>query len=181
MAVAIAGAGARLFRRPGPVAARGAVAALFGLFLGVGEWSDPAAFASALAVFLLVGAAAAAFASRLFGSRSLAVLAVVDAGVGLLLAVHRPWQGLATLNYLAGAWAMAAGLLEMIAAGTFVRDRATEGLEAASGLVLVAVGVYLGVFPETSLSPLAHLAGGALFVSGALLISAAVRLRVRAA
>jgi uncharacterized membrane protein HdeD (DUF308 family) len=175
-AVAASAASRRL---PGPIAARGAIAGIFGLLIAGGRWSDPASLAGILGVFLLLAAASAGFAAGRFGSRSLAALCVVDAALGLLLAIHQPWQGLATLDYLVGAWAVAAGILEMFAAGTFARDRATEGLEAASGILLAGVGAFLGVFPETRLAVFSRLTGAALLASGALLALAAARLGSR--
>lgn len=160
-----------------PLALRGAIAVVFGAILLAADWTAVSTLAVAFGVFLIAAAAAAILVAERFSSRSLAVLAAVEAVIGLLLCLHRPWEGLHTLAYLAGAWATAAGILEMFAAGAFHRDRRTERLEAGAGAVLAILGVFLAVYPETSLAPIANWTGAALLASGTLLLIAAARLK----
>jgi uncharacterized membrane protein HdeD (DUF308 family) len=151
------------------------VALLFGgILLAVPDLSL-ASFALALGLFALASAVVTLAAATRLPARSLVVRAAIDLALGVLLCVRRPWTALAALDYLAGAWATATGVLEMFAAGVFRRDRPTEWLEAGAGAIAVALGIYLGIFPETLLSPLVRLFGVLELVSGALLLLDASR------
>ncbi len=156
---------------------RALVALLFGATLLAIPDLSLASFALALGIFALASGVVTLAAATRLPARSLAVRAAIDLALGVLLVVHRPWTSLAALDYLAGAWATATGILEMFAAGVFRRDRPTEWLEAGAGAIAVALGMYLGVFPETLRSPLVRLVGVMEVLSGAFLLIAASRKR----
>jgi uncharacterized membrane protein HdeD (DUF308 family) len=158
---------------------RGAVALFFGGLILESPGVSLETFAFAFGIFALASGTAALVSAARLPARSLGFRAAIDLALGALLCLRRPWTSLLALNYLAGAWAMATGILEMFAAGAFHRDRPTERLEAGAGALAIALGFFLGVHPENSLPPLIRLTGLATLGSGLLLLVAAWRLRRR--
>lgn len=153
------------------------MAVLFGGGLLASPGLSLSSFALVFGIFALASSAATLLAAANSPARSLRVRAVIDLAMGVLLCARTPWSALTPLNYLAGAWATSTGILEMFAAGAFHRDRPTEWLEAGAGAIAVALGVFLGVYPETSLPPLVRWIGVAMLASGLLLLVAAGRLK----
>jgi uncharacterized membrane protein HdeD (DUF308 family) len=166
-------------RRRAALAARGLVAIGFAAGASVIGNLPLSFLAVTFALFLLAGAAAALFDAIVRRSRSLLFLSGVSLALGAFLWV-RPWPSQRLFVYLAGAWAMLAGLLESIAAGTWRRDRPTEWLEAGAGAAWLIVGAALGVFPETDAAPTGRLLALGALVAGLCLCAAALRGRTAA-
>lgn len=159
-----------------PMAWRGIFAILFGLFAVSGAWGSPAALALAFGVYASFEAIAALMTAIGLENRSLILLAVVDsltAAFFLLL----PDLPLITLSYVLGAWALLTGVLEVFAAGALKRSRKTERAQAGAGVVSIALGFALGIYPELAPADLAGWLGAAMMLFGCLCILAAARVR----
>jgi uncharacterized membrane protein HdeD (DUF308 family) len=156
------------------LAARSLVAIAFAAGASIFRYLPLSFLAVTFALFLLAGAAAALADAIARPSRSLLLLSCVSLALGAFLWI-RPWPSQRLFVYLAGAWAMLAGLLESIAAGTWHRDRPTEWLEAGAAAAWLLVGAALGVFPETTTAAAARLLAVGALVSGLCLGAAAAR------
>lgn len=91
------------------------------------------------------------------------------------------WPGITALAllYVIAAWSVAAGVLEVAAAIRLRRVIAGEWLLALSGLLSIALGVMLMLFPGTGALAVVLWIGACALVSGALLVALALRLRAR--
>lgn len=117
-------------------------------------------------------ALAAALARRTRPLFLLGALELAAAG-GVLL---HPEMTLSLLVYVLGAWAMAAGLLTLLAAGSLRRDFAGTGPWLwAAGVASAVFGTGLGVFPERALPRAAGLLAAFALVTGTLLLAFALR------
>jgi uncharacterized membrane protein HdeD (DUF308 family) len=90
--------------------------------------------------------------------------------------------GLTALSLLAviAAWSIGTGVLEIVAAIRLRRQIAREWLLALSGVLSVAFGVLLIVFPGAGALAVLLWIGASAIVFGALLIALGVKLRTRA-
>lgn len=89
------------------------------------------------------------------------------------------WPGITAvaLLYVIAAWAVAGGVLEIVSAVRLRRAIRGEWALALSGLLSIALGVLLMVFPVAGALALVLWVGAYVFVMGALLIVLGVRLR----
>lgn len=101
-------------------------------------------------------------------------LAGIAAGV---VAFAWPAPTLVVLALLAGAWAIASGLLEIAAAIRLRRQISGELLLAAAGAASIVAGIVLVAFPISGIVALTLLLAVYAVVSGALLIGLGIRLR----
>jgi uncharacterized membrane protein HdeD (DUF308 family) len=155
---------------------RGIFAILFGLFAVSGAGDSPGALALMFGIYVAFEAVAALMTGLALGNRSLVLLAVVDSLTGALFLLL-PALPLITLSYVLGAWAMLTGVLEVFAAGAFKRSRKTERAQAGAGVVSIALGFALGIYPELAAPDLAGWLGAAMMLFGCLCILAAARVR----
>ncbi len=109
------------------------------------------------------------------GQRALlAVLGAFAVLVGLL-ALRSPLQTLAAMALIIGAWWLASGLVEVVAA--FGRDVPHRVWKALGGLVSVVAGIVVLTQPAMSLATLVLVLGIWLVVEGLVLAVAALTLR----
>jgi uncharacterized membrane protein HdeD (DUF308 family) len=104
-------------------------------------------------------------------------LAGIAAGVITLL---RPGISALALLYVVAAWALVTGTLEVVTAIRLRKSIKGEWLLILSGILSVALGVVIALFPGPGALALAIWIGAYAFVSGALLVTLAIRLRTRA-
>jgi uncharacterized membrane protein HdeD (DUF308 family) len=159
-----------------PMAWRGIFAILFGLFAVSGARRSPAALALAFGVYASLEAVAALMTAIGLENRSLILLAVVDSLTAAFILLM-PDLPLITLSHVLGAWAMLTGVLEVFAAGALKRSRKTERAQAGAGVVSIALGFALGIYPELAPADLAGWLGAAMMLFGCLCILAAARVR----
>jgi len=91
------------------------------------------------------------------------------------------WPGITAmaLLYVIAAWALVAGALEVAAAIRLRRVITGEWLLALSGVLSIALGVLLMLFPGAGALAVVLWIGAYALVSGALLVALALRLRAR--
>lgn len=94
-----------------------------------------------------------------------------------LVAFFLPGITAVLLLYIMAGWAIATGILEIVAAIRLRRELTGEWLLVLSGLASVAVGVLLALRPGAGALALVWLVGAYAFVSGVMLIALGVRLR----
>lgn len=170
----------QLARRWWLLALRGVIAILFSLaaFFWPGMTLTLliiffAAYALVDGVFTL----AAAFTSRKNGRWWMLLLeGLVGITVGVLAFI---WPGLTALAllYLIAAWAVATGILEIIAAIRLRKHITGEWLLALTGMVSIALGVLLIMLPAAGLLALVWVIGAYALLFGLLLLALAWRLR----
>ena len=97
----------------------------------------------------------------------------VAAGV---VAFAWPEPTLVVLALLAGAWAIATGVLEIVAAVRLRRQISGELLLAAAGAASIVAGIVLVVFPVSGIVALTLLLAAYAVVFGAFLIGLGIRL-----
>lgn len=170
-----------LARNWGWIALRGVVAVLFGLF---------ALLYPALTLVVLVflfGAYAVIdglliIASAVIDRRqrphwvALLVSGVLAVGIGVLAFVLPEVTALALL-YLIAAWAVVTGLAEIVVAVRLRKVLTGEWLLIVAGVLAVAFGVLLFVFPGAGALAMVLWIGAYALVTGVLLIAFALRLR----
>ena len=81
------------------------------------------------------------------------------------------------LIYVVAAWAMATGVLEIIAAVRLRKQIQNEWLLAAAGLSSIVMGVVLALWPGSGAVAIAWIIGAYALVFGVLLVGLAFRLR----
>lgn len=106
----------------------------------------------------------------------LAFEGVVSIAAGVVTFV---WPGITAIALLAliAAWAVVTGIAEIAAAVWLRREIRGEWLLATSGVLSIAFGVLLIVYPRSGALALAWLIGAYAVAFGALLISLGVRLK----
>jgi uncharacterized membrane protein HdeD (DUF308 family) len=109
-----------------------------------------------------------------WGLLLLAGIAGIAAGVVTLI-----WPGITALVllYLIAAWALVTGVLEIFAAIKLRKVITGEWLLILSGILSVALGVLLVLFPGAGALAVVIWIGAYAFVSGALLLALGLRLR----
>ena len=92
------------------------------------------------------------------------------------------WPGLTLLALLVivAAWAVATGILEIVASIAFRRVVADEWLLALSGIISILFGAVLLALPQVGLIGIAWALGAYAMASGIVLTALGVRLRTRA-
>ena len=160
----------------GAMAWRGILAMIFGLYAFSRAWDSTRGLALAFGVYVALEALAAFAAGVSLKNRSLLVIAAVDsATVAFFLLATEP--GLLTFSHVLGAWAMLTGILELFAAGALRRSPAAERAQAAAGIVSIALGVGLAVFPELGPGDLAGWLGSMMTLYGCFCTLAAAQAR----
>lgn len=103
---------------------------------------------------------------------------IAGIGAGVISFV---WPGITAiaLVYLIAAWALATGVLEIVAAIRLRKDIQGEWLLGLSGVFSVTLGVLLALFPGPGAVGLAWYFGAYAIVFGVLLVSLGFRLRSR--
>lgn len=107
---------------------------------------------------------------------SLIAIGLLGIGAGVVTFF---WPGLTafTLIFIIGIWAIAIGLLQIIAAVRFRKYIEGEWLHALSGLVSIAFGVAVTLQPGAGAIALAWIIGWFAILFGIILIGMAFRLR----
>jgi uncharacterized membrane protein HdeD (DUF308 family) len=170
-----------LARNWGLVALRGVVGILFGLFILSNPLLSLTILVMFSGVYLFVDGVVtvvAAVANRRGQPRwgSLLAAGLVGAAAGTVILLRPGWTSLA-LGYLIAGWATAAGIGEIVA-GIRLRKQITgEWMLILAGVVLVALGLFLGLVPGAGALAAAWWIGVATLVLGAMRIAAALRLR----
>jgi uncharacterized membrane protein HdeD (DUF308 family) len=160
---------------------RGIAGVIFGIIVFVSPAISLAAlvilfgaYALADGVFSLVAAARQHGTADHWWALLLEGITGVAAGIVTLV-----WPGLTVLAllYLVAAWALVTGVLEIGAAVRLRKVMEHEWLLALSGVLSVALGIGLFVFPGPGLLALVLWTGAYAFVSGIVLIVLGVRLQ----
>ncbi|MFF9023754.1 HdeD family acid-resistance protein [Streptomyces eurythermus] len=165
----------------GMLVARGSVALLFGVVALV--W--PAVTAPALALLFGLyalgdGLALLTGSCRREGDATHRVAHAAGGVLGIaagLVAVAWPGATARALGTLIGAWAVTTGVAEICAAVRFRREVRHEWALFLAGAASVVAGVLLWARPDAGATAVAEVIGGYALVTGALVLSAAHRLR----
>jgi uncharacterized membrane protein HdeD (DUF308 family) len=162
------------------VGIRGAVALVFGIvLLAFPEISLAALVLTFGAVAFLEGIAvlATAIAGRYESGRGWMVLSgIVSVLTGIAVVVWPDISALALL-YVIGAWAIAAGLLEIASAFELLLDGGERVLLVLSGLVSIAFGTIMWIHPGAGALALVTLIAAFAIVTGTTLLVAGNRIR----
>jgi len=163
------------------LALRGVLAMIFGVLVflwPVGGWI---VMVASFAAYALVGgsfAIAAALTGDGGGRRWWALLieGLLGIAAGVLTLV---WPGLTQLALLAfiAAWAIATGIFSVVAAIRLRKEIQGEWLLALNGILSVAFGVLLVLWPAEGLLAVAWLVAAYAFADGVLSLALAFRLR----
>ncbi|MCP9955104.1 MULTISPECIES: HdeD family acid-resistance protein [Actinomadura] len=162
------------------LALRGAFAILFGIaawvWPGITVWALVVLF-GAYALVDGVFALAAAFRDTTGGPRGMLLLSGV-AGVGLGV-VALVWPGITAfvLLMLIAAWAVATGVLEIVAAVALRKELRGEWAYVLTGAVSVIFGILLFAWPVSGAVAIVWLIGLFAILFGAAMVGAAFRLR----
>jgi uncharacterized membrane protein HdeD (DUF308 family) len=159
---------------------RGAVSIVVGLAAFVWLSIGPAALVLLLAGWMLVAgglslAAALRDSEKGREAQLLGVEGLIGIGVGVVLLAW-PAKTLVVFALLAGAWAIATGLLEIAAAMRLRRELGGELFMAAAGVASIVVGVVLVASPVSGIVALTLLLAAYAVVFGAFLIGLGIRL-----
>jgi uncharacterized membrane protein HdeD (DUF308 family) len=101
---------------------------------------------------------------------------LVGIGAGLVT-LFLPGITALVLLYIIAGWAVATGILELVAAVRLRKEIKHEWLLALSGIASVAFGVLIALLPGAGTLALVIWIGAYAFVFGALLVALGVRLR----
>lgn len=133
------------------------------------------AFASADGVLALIGAIRGEADE---GTRRWAMIlrGLLGLGVGIVTIL---WPGITTLALLTviAAWALVGGVLEIVSAIRLRRTIRGEWAMALSGLLSIALGVMLMIFPLAGALALVLWVGAYMFATGIVLTALSLRLR----
>lgn len=157
------------------LAARGALAILFGIVALVWPGITLQVLVVVLGVFLIVdGIFAAVFAINApSGARTPFVIEAIT-GIGLgLIALVWPDATLLILTLLVGAWALVRGLFTVFGASQLPADRPGKGWVIAGGVLTALFGVLVLLWPISGAFAMAIVAGCYAIAIGILLIVAA--------
>jgi uncharacterized membrane protein HdeD (DUF308 family) len=159
---------------------RGAVSIVVGLAAFVWLSIGAAALVLLLAGWMLVVgglslAAALRDSEKGHEALLLGVEGLIGIGVGVVLLAW-PAKTLVVFALLAGAWAIATGLLEIAAAMRLRRELGGELFMAAAGVASIVVGVVLVASPVSGIVALTLLLAAYAVVFGAFLIGLGIRL-----
>jgi uncharacterized membrane protein HdeD (DUF308 family) len=155
---------------------RGACAILFGLYAISGAWTSTAGLAVAFGIYGVFEALGAVVGGRRSRNPALLWIAAAD-GLAATFFLLRHDLRLLTFSYAVGAWAMLTGILELVAAAAIRDSRKTRRAQGAAGIVSIALGFGLGVYPELGQAELAGWLGATMVLFGCLSILAGARFR----
>ncbi|WP_437102343.1 HdeD family acid-resistance protein [Streptomyces sp. enrichment culture] len=165
----------------GMLVARGSVALLFGVVALV--WPGVTALALALLFGLYAlgdGLALLTGSCRREGDTAHRVAHAAGGVLGIaagLVAIAWPGVTALALGTLIGAWAVTTGVAEIWAAVRFRRELRHEWALFLTGAASVVAGVLLWARPDVGATVVAQVIGGYALLTGALVLSAAHRLR----
>lgn len=170
-----------LAQLPGSVIGLGIITILAGVAILVWPGATVGAIGLVFGIFLLINGvfrlvSALASDERSGGSRALvALLGVVSILVGVLVLRH-PFQTLAIMTLLLGLYWVISGLLETIhAVGS--PGLSGRGWAVAAGLISLAAGIVVLVYPAVSLVVLVWLLGVQLVIGGAFVVALGIQIR----
>jgi uncharacterized membrane protein HdeD (DUF308 family) len=156
---------------------RGIVSILFGVLTIFRPGISIALIVVLYGIFALCdGALLLAFAFRTDGRKSPYVwrgLVSIAAG---LLALFLPGLTALSLYFLIGAWAIVAGITELVVAAQVRKDGLNVGGLVFAGVLAIACGIALLALPQFGAVALIGLIAGFAIVEGVALISAGVRI-----
>jgi uncharacterized membrane protein HdeD (DUF308 family) len=163
------------------IALRGLVAVLFGIatfiWPGITLWALVALF-GAYALVDGIFAVVEAFRRDVERERWWALLleGIVGIGIGVLTFI---WPGLTAMGllYLIAFWAILTGVFEVITAIRLRHEIRGEWMMALIGIISIALGFLLVAFPLTGALAVVLTIGAFVFVTGALMIMLAFKLR----
>ncbi len=159
---------------------RGSVAVLFGLVMFIFPTPTLAALRVFLGLYLLMDGLLAASAGLTHhnGSRPWRLLLVnglLSSGTGVLILAVPGFTAL-TVLYLIAVWAIATGLVELVSALRLRAEIDNEAFLTLSGVLSVALGAVLMMWPGVITSGLILLFGAYMLVFGLLLIGLGLQL-----
>lgn len=105
---------------------------------------------------------------------------LLEGGAGIVagaLALFVPGVALKVLIGLVAVWAVATGVLEILAARALHRDGSTTTALVAGGVASLAVAVVIVAWPQIGATAIAWVLGGYALVFGIVLVALAIRLR----
>jgi len=156
---------------------RGIVSILFGILTIFRPGASIAVLVLLYGIFALCdGALLLSFAMRTDGRKAPYVwrgLVSVAAGI---IAVLYPSLTAMSLYILIGAWAIVAGVTELIVAATVRKEAISVGALVFAGILAIACGVALLALPAAGVLALVGLIAAYAIVNGVALISAGVRI-----
>lgn len=158
------------------LALRGVAALAFGVLAFLWPGLTLAALILLWAVFALADGVMAVIAGGRGHWWSLLIFGFVAIAAGVFALARPRLTALALLAVIA-AWAILRGIFEIAAAIRLRRELTGEWLLMASGLLSIAVGVLLVMFPRAGLLTIVWLIGAYAFAAGVLLLVLAFRLR----
>jgi uncharacterized membrane protein HdeD (DUF308 family) len=155
---------------------RGIVAVLFGIMAFA--WPGPTLLALVLlyGAYALVDGVMAVWAGAFSRAWWLLLAGVLGVAVGLFTFFY-PGITAVALLYLIAAWAVVRGVFEVIAAIHWRKEIVGEWALILGGIVSVAFGVLLVIFPATGIVTLVWLIGAYALIFGVVMIMLAFRLR----
>jgi uncharacterized membrane protein HdeD (DUF308 family) len=165
------------------LALRGLAAVLFGVAAFVVPQITLLVLVALFGAYALVDgvfALVAAFSRDLDRRQWWALIAEGVAGIGIAV-IAFAWPGVTavTLVYLIAAWAVLTGVLEIIVAVRLRKEIEGEWLMALGGVLSIAFGALLAVYPVAGALSVVWLIGAYAVFFGALLIALGFRLRGR--
>jgi uncharacterized membrane protein HdeD (DUF308 family) len=165
------------------LALRGLAAVLFGVAAFVVPQITLLVLVAMFGAYALVDgvfALVAAFSRDLDRRQWWALIAEGVAGIGIAV-IAFAWPGVTavTLVYLIAAWAVLTGVLEIIVAVRLRKEIEGEWLMALGGVLSIAFGALLAVYPVAGALSVVWLIGAYAVFFGALLIALGFRLRGR--
>lgn len=163
------------------LALRGVIAVLFGVLALISPIFGLIALVALFAAFALFGGVASligAYRARKADDEwsVLLLLGAVGLGVGIVTLVHPALTAL-VLVLVIGANALVTGILDIVLAVRLRKLIRNEWLLILSGVVSIAFGVLVFLFPDAGALALAWLIGFYALVSGSMLLALAFRLR----
>jgi uncharacterized membrane protein HdeD (DUF308 family) len=160
---------------------RGIAAIIFGIITFVAPAISLAALVLVFGAYALVdGVLAVVSAIRWRGKTDRWWVLLLEGVAGIAAGVVTfVWPGISALAllYLIAAWALVTGVLEIAAAIRLRRIISGEWLLALIGILSIALGIMLALFPSAGALALVIWIGGYVAASGVLLIALAFRLR----
>jgi uncharacterized membrane protein HdeD (DUF308 family) len=161
------------------LALRGVLAIIFGIVALLWPGITLLVLAIVFGAYAFVDGVFAAIAAVRARGRDRMIL-IVGAIAGILIGVvtfFRPAATLLALTVLIGAWALVTGVFEIIAAIRLRREIRGEWLHLLTGLLSVAFGLIVLLWPVSGAVAVAWIIGIYAIMFGILLLSASLRMR----
>lgn len=162
---------------------RGICAIIFGLLTFAWPGLTLLTLVMFYGAFALVDGGAALVAAVTKGAPAprwwLALVGVIGIGAGLVTLFHPAITGIVLLYFIAG-WSIAMGVLQIIGAISLRKEIEDEWLLIASGVLSVAFGILLMLYPAAGALSMALMIGIFAIINGGVLVAFAMRLRKHA-